>query len=146
MRWAICSSLAKRVCSLAGNCNCPDFRWMSRMTRPSTTRSFLVWALARSSPISSLYANHTYLADTGFDINNSMSSRCRNQRVHTACNTPTTSVGLWLVIQVAIPVAICSQNCRSTSRRSDGTLGERIAPLPVNLYRTCRSSHKHLLG
>ena len=50
------------------------------------------------------------------------------QRVPTACVTPTISAALSLVI----PVAICSQNRRSTSRRSDGAPGERIAPRPVN--------------
>ncbi len=45
-----------------------------------------------------------------------------------ACDTPTASAALSLVI----PAAICSQNCRSTSRRSDGAPGDRIAPRPVN--------------
>ena len=33
-----------------------------------------------------------------------------------------------------IPVAICTQNWRSTSRRSEDALGERIALLPVNCF------------
>ena len=31
-----------------------------------------------------------------------------------------------------MPVAICCQNCRSTSRRCDGAPGDRIASRPVN--------------
>ncbi|HFW7900757.1 TPA: hypothetical protein ACIDG5_004637, partial [Shigella sonnei] len=46
----------------------------------------------------------------------------------TADDTPTASAAFSLVI----PVAICSQNSRSVSRRSDGAPGERIAPRPVN--------------
>ena len=34
--------------------------------------------------------------------------------------------------QLWVSVAICSQNRRSISHRSDGALGERIAPRPVN--------------
>ena len=41
--------------------------------------------------------------------------------------TPTALAALSLVI----PVAIGSQNCSSTSRRSDGAPGDRIAPRPV---------------
>lgn len=71
-----------------------------------------------------------YLPDTGFDMNNGMPPRCRNQREPTACDTPAASAALSLVI----PVAICIQNWRSTSRRSAGAPGERIASLPVNCF------------
>ena len=59
-----------------------------------------------------------------------MPPRCRNQREPTACDTPTASAALSLVI----PVAICIQNWRSTSRRSAGAPGERMASLPVNCF------------
>jgi len=59
-----------------------------------------------------------------------MPPRCRNQREPTACDTPTASAALSLVI----PIAICTQNWRSTSRRSEGAPGERIASLPVNCF------------
>jgi hypothetical protein len=52
----------------------------------------------------------------------------RNQRVPTGADNPTACAAFSLVI----PVAICFKNCRSTSRRSDGAPGERIAPRPVN--------------
>jgi len=63
-------------------------------------------------------------------MNNGMPPRCRNQREPTACDTPTASAALSLVI----PVAICTQNWRSTSRRSAGAPGERMASLPVNCF------------
>src|SRR5690606_31140691 len=56
-------------------------------------------------------------------------ARRRIQRVPTTCGPPTASAALSLVM----PVAICSQNRRSISHRSDGAPGERIAPRPVNL-------------
>lgn len=59
-----------------------------------------------------------------------MPPRCRNQRAPTAEDTPIASAALSL----GIPVAICTQNCRSTSRRSAGGPGERIASLPVNCF------------
>ena len=63
-------------------------------------------------------------------MNSGMPPRCRNQREPTACDTPTASAALSLVI----PIAICIQNWRSTSRRSEGAPGERIASLPVNCF------------
>ena len=63
-------------------------------------------------------------------MNNGMPPRCRNQRAPTAEDTPIASAALSL----GIPVAICTQNCRSTSRRSAGGPGERIASLPVNCF------------
>ena len=59
-----------------------------------------------------------------------MPPRCRNQREPTACDTPIASAALSLVI----PVAICTQNWRSTSRQSEEAPGERIASLPVNCF------------
>ena len=94
--------------------------------RHAISRTPTSWA--RSSPISSRSANDKYLPDADFDINNGMPLRCLNHRVPTACDTPTTSAAFSLVI----PVATCSQNCRSTSLRSDGATGDRIAPRPVN--------------
>lgn len=76
------------------------------------------------------YCGRRYLPHTGFDMNNGMPPRCRNQREPTACDTPTASAALSLVI----PVAICTQNWRSTSRRSEGAPGDRIASLPVNCF------------
>ena len=43
-------------------------------------------------------------------------------------HAPTASAAFSLVM----PVAICCQNCRSTSRRCDGAPGDRIASRPVN--------------
>lgn len=94
--------------------------------RHAISRTPTSWA--RSSPISSRSANDKYLPDADFDINNGMPPQCLNHRVPTACDTPTTSAAFSLVI----PIATCSQNCRSTSLRSDGAPGDRIAPRPVN--------------
>lgn len=63
-------------------------------------------------------------------MNNGMPPRCRNQREPTAGDTPIASAALSLVI----PVAICTQNRRSISRRSAGAPGERIASLRVNCF------------
>ncbi len=57
-----------------------------------------------------------------------MPPRCLNQRVPTACDTPTATAAFSLVT----PVAICAQNRRSTARRCEGAPGERIGPRPVN--------------
>lgn len=46
----------------------------------------------------------------------------------TAVDTPTACAAFSLVM----PVAICTQNSRSISLRSDGAPGERIAPRPGN--------------
>ncbi|WLI10757.1 hypothetical protein PSH65_21490 [Pseudomonas sp. FP603] len=48
--------------------------------------------------------------------------------VGVSMGTPVVSAAFSLVI----PVAICFQNSRSISLRSDGAPGERIAPRPVN--------------
>lgn len=83
---------------------------------------------SESCPISSRSANDKYLPDMGLDMNSGMPPLCRNQRVPTACDTPTASAAFSLVI----PVAICAQNRRSVSRRCDGAPGKRIASRPVN--------------
>jgi len=69
-----------------------------------------------------------YLPDIGLAMNNGIPPRSRNQRVPAAWDTPTATAAFSLVI----PVATCSQDWRSTSCRSDGAPGERIAPRLVN--------------
>lgn len=96
------SSLPPRVAALRVNSRDtveglrPMRRAISRMPR----------SCARSCPISSRLANDRYLSDTGFDINNGIPPRCRNQRDPPACDTPTASAAFSLVM----PVAISTQN------------------------------------
>lgn len=79
-------------------------------------------------------------------MNNGMPPQCREQHEPIACDTPTPSAALWLVI----PNEIFTQNSRSTSRSSEGAPGERIAPGPVNFCihpagRPINTSHSRVL-
>lgn len=96
--------------------------------RRAISRTPTSWA--RRRPTSSRSANDRHLPEIGLDMNSGMPPRCRNQRVPTACDTPTASAAFSLVI----PVAICIQNSLSISRRCEGAPGECIAYLPVNCF------------
>ena len=130
---------------------------LAEPTRAAPTN--LVWLDATGRPNASAHYALRLLADAGVDSSSPMArrrgttelpnspSRSRHWLLRQAqqprygryssaswappCGatcTTSTSAALSLVI----PVAICSQNCRSTSRRSDGAPGDRIAPRPVN--------------
>ena len=99
-----------------------------RPMRRAISRTPTSWA--QRSTISSRSANDRHLPEMGFDMNNGIPLRCRNQREPTTGDSPTASAAFSLVI----PVAFCTQNSLSISRRCEGAPGECSASLPVNCF------------
>src|SRR5262249_19831817 len=83
----------------------------------------------RSSAISSRSANDRYLPDSGVSWIDGMPPRSRNQRAPTGADAPHAIAAASL----DSPSAIFTQNPRSTSRRTGGRPGDRIAGRPVRV-------------
>ena len=84
---------------------------------------------ALSNAMSSRSANDRYLPDGGVSSIDGMPPRSRNQREPTGPDTAHASAASSL----DSPSAIFIQNPRSTSRRTGGRPGDRIAGRPVNV-------------
>ena len=83
----------------------------------------------RSSAMSSRSANDRYRPDSGVSWIDGMPPRSRNQRTPTGPDTPHAIAASSL----DSPSAIFTQNPRSTSRRTGGRPGDRIAGRPVSV-------------
>src|SRR5947199_335052 len=79
--------------------------------------------------MSSRSANDRYRPDSGVSWIDGMPPRSRNQRTPTGPDTPHAIAASSL----DSPSAIFTQNPRSTSRRTGGRPGDRIAGRPVNV-------------
>jgi hypothetical protein len=87
------------------------------------------WSCARNSAISSRSAKHKYLPDKGVSWIEGIPPPSRNQREPTGPDVPQAIAACSL----DSPSAILTQNARSTSRRTGGRPGDRIAGRPVNV-------------
>jgi hypothetical protein len=85
-------------------------------------------AAGLSNAISSRSRNDRYRPVSGPALNGVMPPACRYQRQPTAGATPTA----FAASSATSPLAISSQNSRSTSRRCDGAPGDFIADRPVS--------------
>src|SRR2546422_684247 len=97
----------------------PSVRAIARTARPCP----------RSSAMSSRSANDRYRPDSGVSWIDGMPPRSRNQRTPTGPDTPHAIAASSL----ESPSAIFIQNPRSTSRRTGGRPGDRIAGRPVSV-------------